>query len=128
MSRTVLCRVCGVRVVSVRLWCSCGGVSSVRYPLAVVEGGAVVVVGGMVREGRQCYLLPVECRRPRLCVGTPPCRLSCGLIEWRGAGFVCCLVFGLGPPLHIVLALLVLSLLSSFPLPPFVFSVTALLV
>lgn len=31
-----------VWVVSVCLWCSCGGVSSVRFPLVVVEGGAVV--------------------------------------------------------------------------------------
>ena len=36
------CRVCGVWVVSVRLCCSCGGVSSVRSPLTVVEGGAIV--------------------------------------------------------------------------------------
>ena len=34
------CVVCGV--VSVCLRCSCGGVSSVRSPLVVVEGGAVV--------------------------------------------------------------------------------------
>ena len=45
--------------VSVCLWCSCGGVSSVRSPLTVVDGGvplwwwgAVVVVGGIVKEGR----------------------------------------------------------------------------
>ena len=61
MSRTVPCRVCGVWAVSVCLWCSCGGVSSVHSPLAVVEGGAIVdggvawrMVGGMVSEGRQC--------------------------------------------------------------------------
>lgn len=41
MSCTVSCRVCGVWVVSVCPWCSCGGVSSVRSPLVVVEGGAV---------------------------------------------------------------------------------------
>lgn len=39
MSRTVPCQVCGV---GVRLWCSCGGVSSVCSPLVVVVGGAVV--------------------------------------------------------------------------------------
>lgn len=62
MSHSVPCRVCGVWVVSVCLWCSCGGVSSVRSPLVVVVGGAVVdggmlswMVGGMVNEGRQCY-------------------------------------------------------------------------
>ena len=32
MSCTVLCQVCGVLVVSVCLWCSCGGVSSVCSP------------------------------------------------------------------------------------------------
>lgn len=59
MSCTVICQVCGVWVVSVCLWCSCGGVSSVCSPLVVVVGGAivegrgaVVVVGGMVSEGR----------------------------------------------------------------------------
>lgn len=53
---------CGVWVVGARLWCSCGGVSSVCSPLVVVEGGAVVdggvslwMVGGMVSEGRRCY-------------------------------------------------------------------------
>lgn len=47
---------CGVGVC---LWCLCGGVSSVRSPLVVDGGwgyrgwwGAVVVVGGMVSEGR----------------------------------------------------------------------------
>nr|DAO87848.1 MAG TPA: hypothetical protein [Caudoviricetes sp.] len=42
VSCTVLCQVCGVWVVSVRLCCLCGGVSSVRSPLVVVEGGAIV--------------------------------------------------------------------------------------
>ena len=62
MSRTVHCRVCSAWMVDVCLCGSCGGVSSVRSPLVVVEGGAVaegrgavVVVGGMVSEGRQCY-------------------------------------------------------------------------
>ena len=33
---------CGVWVVSVCLCCSCGGVSSVRSPLTLVVGGAIV--------------------------------------------------------------------------------------
>lgn len=41
MSCTVPCRVCGVRVVSVCLYCSCGGVSSVRSPLTLVVGRAI---------------------------------------------------------------------------------------
>lgn len=59
VSCTVRCRVCGVWVVSVCLWCSRGGVSSVCSPLVVVVGGAivdggacVVVVGGMMMGGR----------------------------------------------------------------------------
>lgn len=58
------CRVCGVWVVSVCLCCSCGGVSSVRSPLVVVVGGAIVegggvrrMVGGMASEGRGDVLL-----------------------------------------------------------------------
>lgn len=69
---TVSCRVCGVWVVSVCLWCSCGGVSSVCSPLVVVEGGAVVdggvawwMVGGMVMEGAAVLLTP------RLVCGVP---------------------------------------------------------
>lgn len=72
MSCTVPCQVCGVWVVSVCLWCSCGGVSSVRSPLVVVVGGAIVdggvawwMVGGMVSEGRLC------CWPPRLVCGVP---------------------------------------------------------
>lgn len=42
MSCTVLCQVCGMRVVTVCLCCSCGGVSSVRSPLVVVDGGAIM--------------------------------------------------------------------------------------
>ena len=42
MSRSVLCRVCGAVRVSVSACCSCGGVSSVCSPLAVVVGGAIV--------------------------------------------------------------------------------------
>ena len=55
----LLVRLGGVWVVSVCLWCSCGGVSSVRSPLTVVVGGAIVdggacgvVVGGIAMEGR----------------------------------------------------------------------------
>ena len=80
MSCTVLCQVCGVGVgVGVCLWCSCGGVSSVCSPLVVVEGGAVVdggvrvvVVGGMVMEGRLCCCPPrlVLCP-PLVYVGVP---------------------------------------------------------
>lgn len=42
MSHSVSCQVYGVWVVDVCLWCSCGGVSSVCYPLVVVEGGAIM--------------------------------------------------------------------------------------
>ena len=91
------------------VWCSCGGVSSVHLPLVVVVGGAfvcggacVVVVGGMVSEGRLC------CWPPRLRVGVPLtfvlAPLSCllgGRVEWRewcvvmprvwiGSGISCC--------------------------------------
>ena len=52
------CRVCGVRVVSVRLRRSCGGVSSVRPPPRRGGGwghhgwwGAIVMVGGMALKG-----------------------------------------------------------------------------
>ena len=45
--------------VRVSVCCSCGGVSSVRSPLTLVEDGAIVdggvawrMVGGMVSEGR----------------------------------------------------------------------------
>lgn len=34
--------------------------------------GAVVVVGGMMREGRRCCRLPVECRRPPSACWRPP--------------------------------------------------------
>ena len=64
MSHSVPCRVCGVWVVSACPCCSCGGASSVRSPLALVVGGAVVdggvplwMVGGMVSEGRGDVLL-----------------------------------------------------------------------
>lgn len=79
MSCTVPRQVCGVQVVSVCLCCSCGGVSSVRSPLTLVEGGAITVggvawwmVGGMVSEGRVCCWPPrLVCGVPRLCVGVP---------------------------------------------------------
>ena len=61
VSCAVRCRVCGV-VWCVCLCCSCGGVSSVRSPLVVVVGGAIMrragsvgMVGGMMVEGRWCY-------------------------------------------------------------------------
>lgn len=76
---------CGVWVACVCLCCLCGGVSSVRSPLTVVAGGAIVdggvlswMVGGMVREGRLCCWPPrlvrggpVECRCPPLVCGVP---------------------------------------------------------
>ena len=53
------CRVCGVWVVSICLWCLCGGVSSDHSPLTVVVGGGIVDGGvalcgggGMTMEGR----------------------------------------------------------------------------
>lgn len=112
--------VCGV---SVCLWCSCGGVSSVHSPLVVVEGGAIVdggacavVVGGMVMEGRRCYWLPVECWRPPSACWCPPCRLLCGPVEWREWRVVCCPVFGLGLASCIVPLPFTLSVLFvSFP-------------
>ena len=58
--------------------------------------GVVVVVGGMVRKGGWCDTAP-----PVLCVVSPFC-LRGGPVEWREWRVLCCLVFGLGPPLHIV--------------------------
>ena len=61
-----------------------------RYPLVVVEGGAITegrvlcVVGGMANEGRAA--MPV----PPVCVLESPFRLRGGPIEWRGA--VCAVV------------------------------------
>lgn len=90
------CVVCGWASVSV--CCSCGGVSSVRSSLTVVEGGAivdggvcVVVVGGMVSEGRPCCWLPrLVCGVPRLCVGVPLVVYPVALLN-GGCG-VCCIV------------------------------------
>lgn len=152
-----LARCCGVWVVDVCLCCSCGGVSSVYSPLVVMVGGGVVdggvpswMVGGMVSEGRQCYWLPVECRCPPSVCWRPPCRLPCGPVEWRVWWVVCCPVFGLCcSPSHCpfpsyrscsssVLCCRVccgwgsavegLCPVFLFSFPPFVFSVTALLV
>ena len=50
------------------------------------------------------------CRRP-------PCRLLCGPVEWRWGVCVLSPVFGLGPPLHIVLVSLVLSCPSCIASP-----------
>lgn len=71
-SCVVSCQVCGVWVVSVCLWCSCGGVSSVHSPLVVVEGGAIVdggacCGGGWHGEGRAAVLLT-----PRRMLVSPP--------------------------------------------------------
>lgn len=51
--RVVHCSLPGVRcvVVGVCLWCSCGGVSSVRSPLVVVVGGAIMDGGGGIADG-----------------------------------------------------------------------------
>lgn len=48
-----------------------------------------------------------------------PFRLRGGPVEWREWRVVCCPVFGLGPPLHIVLVprVLFLSLLHCLPSP-----------
>lgn len=73
VSCTVSCRVCGVRVMSVSLCCSCSGVSSVCYPLVVVVGGAIaegrggVADGGWHDGGRAAVLLT-----PRLTLVFPP--------------------------------------------------------
>lgn len=86
------------------------------------------MVGGMVDEGRLCCWPPrLVCGVPRLCVGVPLVVYPVALLN-GGSGMCCDAVFGLGPPLHIVLVPLALSLLSSSPPSPFVFSVTALLV
>ena len=114
-------------VVGVCLWCSCGGVSSVRSPpLVVVDGGVPSwMVGGMVSEGRLC------CWCPRLVCGVP--------VEWRGCVVLWCPLVSCCPrPFHSVPCLRIgsppshclvsLALLLLFPFPLFVFSVTALLV
>ena len=120
-------------IVRCQVWCAGGGCVSVVFvwwgilcPLPPRCGGgwgyrgqwgAVVVVGGMVREGRLC------CRSPRLRVGVPPCRLPCGPIEWRGVVVVCCPRVRIGySPSHclVPLALLLLSsplLLSTVCVP-----------
>jgi len=65
------------------------------------------MVGGMVSEGRLC------CWPPRLVCGVPLLRVGVPLVVYpvallNGGSGVCCVapVFGLGPPLHIVLSLL----------------------
>ena len=90
MSCTVLCQVCGVWVVGVCLWCSCGGVSSVHSPLTLVVGGAIVdggvlswMVGGMVSEGRLCCWYPRRMSVSPVCVLASPFRLCDGPVEWR---------------------------------------------
>lgn len=141
--------------VSVSVWCSCGGVFSVRSPLTVVVGGAVVdggvpswMVGGMVSEGRLC------CWTPRLVCGVPLVVYPVALLKGGVWCVLCCPVFGLGLAPCIVPVPLALSLFPSYrscsssvlccrvccgwgsavgdcvPLPSsvFVFAVTALLV
>jgi len=104
VSCTVLCQVGGVWVVSVCLWCSCGGVSSVRSPPR--RGwwvGLSWMVGGMVSEGRS------RCWPPRLVCGVPPSICVVVLLNGGSGGLCVVPVFGLGPPLHVVLSLFVLS-------------------
>lgn len=43
------------------------------------------MVGGIASEGRWCYWLPLECRRPLPLVQSSPSLVRWGgLIEWRG--------------------------------------------
>ena len=105
MSCTVLRQVCGVWVVSVCLWCSCGGVSSVHSPLVVVVGGAVVD-GGWHGEGRAAVLLT-----PRLCVGVPLVVYPVALLN-GGGGCV------LSPLSRVVPVLFVVFLVFGLDLPP----------
>ena len=112
MSCIVHCRVCGVWVVSVCLWCSCGGVSSVRPPPRRGGGwGYRGWWGGMVSEGRLCCWPPrLVCGVPRPCVGVPFVVYPVALLN-GGVCVLCCPpVFGLYPPsLHCPYFSLVLS-------------------
>lgn len=53
----------------------------------------------MVSEGRQCYLLPVECWPPRLVCGVPLVVYPVALLNGGSGGLCVVPVFGLGPPL-----------------------------
>ena len=122
---------CGVWVVSVRLWCSCGGVSSVRLPPRRGWWGGIVD-GGWHDEGRAAVLLaspscvwcpPSVCWRPPSVCVVVPLNGGCGVLSccprvWIGSSPSHC-----PTPSCIVLLSLVLS-----SHPPFVFAVTALLV
>ena len=110
------------------VWCVGGGCVSVSFvwwgilcpplPSSWWMGGPSWMVGGMVSEGRQC------CRPPRLCAGVPPAIYPVALLNGGCVGLCVVPMFGLGPPLRVVLPPLVLS----SPPSPFVFAVTALLV
>lgn len=95
-------------------WTCVCGVRVVGYPLSTPPSswwrvGPSWTVGcrcggGWHGEGRAVVLLG----SPSVC-WCPPCRLPCGPVEWRGGVCAVLPVFGLGPLLHIALALLVLS-------------------
>lgn len=91
--------------VSVRLCCSCGGVSSAYPPLVAVVGGAVVdggacsvMVGGMMM-GRAAVssTLPSVVSVPRL-VRRWPCRMAGGCCDAPCWGWVWRFVLRLFPP------------------------------
>lgn len=91
MSHSVLCRVCGVWVVSVCLWCSCGGVSSVHSPLTLVVGGAIVDGGvplwmvGWHGGGRAAVLLA-----SLSCAWCPPSVCVVVLLNGGSGVLLCC--------------------------------------
>jgi hypothetical protein len=99
------CVVCG--------WCvSVCGVRSVGYPLCAPPSSWWWVglswmvgwhgeVGGIVREGRWCQWLPLLSLLSSLSDISVPFCLCGGPVEWRGG--VLFSVFGLGPPLYVVL-------------------------
>ena len=65
------------------------------------------MVGGMVIEGRLCCWPPrLVCVVPRLCVGVPFVVYPVALLNGGGWCVLCCPVFGLSLPLHVVLSLL----------------------
>lgn len=123
-----LARYCGVWVVSVCVWCLCGGVSSVHSPLTLVVGGAItdraggIADGGWHDEGRAAVFLapPRTSVSPPVCVLVSPFRLCGGPVEWREWWVVCCPRVWIGSgtlrcpsSLHIVRPLLYCSCSSS---------------
>ena len=107
------CVVCGV----VRcVWCSCGGVSCVCSPLAVVVGGGVWMVGwhdevgwhSNGRAGAVVLSLQSACWCPPCLVLASPSRLLGGRVEWRVWCMLWCPVFVLGPAPCVALLSLVL--------------------